>query len=123
MTRPAMAAMGLSSQWWTRATKLRMIRRNVSVSPAGDLCSSGLTSRRSPGEPPIGVAAVSVTQAVSLGDAGIGANLVLLTAGGAGNANRTDHLGAGLDRYAAADRNDVRDLLQIGVLRFISEIL
>jgi uncharacterized protein YigE (DUF2233 family) len=40
MTPPAMAAMGLSSQWWTRATKLRMIRRNVSVSPAGDLCSS-----------------------------------------------------------------------------------
>ena len=50
-------------------------------------------------------------QAISdLGDSGISTGFVFLTAGGAGNANRTDHLGAGLDRYAAADRNDVRDL-------------
>src|SRR4029450_2846555 len=58
-----------------------------------------------------------------LGDAGIGARLILFATRGAGDADRADHLVAALDRHAATHRNHVRDLLQKSVLRLISQIL
>src|SRR5262249_44665012 len=42
---------------------------------------------------------------------------------GAGDADRADYLVADLDRHAATHRNHVRDLLQISILRLISQIL
>src|SRR6516162_6276640 len=58
-----------------------------------------------------------------LGDAGIGASLVLFAARGPGDADRADYLVADLDQHAATHRNYVRDLLQKSVLRLISQIL
>ena len=48
-----------------------------------------------------------------LGDAGIGARLVLFTTRGTGDANRTDYLAANLDRHPATDRNHIRDLSDV----------
>jgi NAD(P)-dependent dehydrogenase (short-subunit alcohol dehydrogenase family) len=58
-----------------------------------------------------------------LGNTGVGARLVLFAAGGAGDADRADYLVADLDRHAATNRNYIRDLLQKGILRLVSQIL
>src|SRR5262249_40843229 len=58
-----------------------------------------------------------------LGNAGIGASLILFATRGPGDADRADYLVTDLDRHAATHRNHVRDLLQKSVLRLISEIL
>src|SRR5262249_38078736 len=58
-----------------------------------------------------------------LSDARISTRLVLLTAGCTRDADGTNYFVTRFDRHAATNRNHIRDLLQIGTLRLIGQIL
>src|SRR5262249_6869672 len=58
-----------------------------------------------------------------LSDAGISTRLVLLTAGCTRDADGTNYFVTSFDRHAATNCNHIRDLLQIGTLRLIGQIL
>src|SRR5689334_19656703 len=66
--------------------------------------------------------AMSLQTAGHFGNAGVGAGLIFLTSGCAGDPNCTNNFVANLDWNATTDGDNVGDLLQVGALGLVGQI-